>query len=238
MISKNTLKQYQQLQQKKFRQKYGLFIVEGIKSVKELLNSSYRVEHIVCTDKTLLDSIDNQDINTSVLSNKEFSKISNLKSPQAMLAIVKMKEQQEVKSNWNIVLDDIRDPGNLGTIIRIADWYGIANVICSPDTAELYNPKVIQASMGSFLRVNVIYTELKTYLKGKKVFATLLEGENIREIKKQDSGWILIGNEANGIRKEVLESIEYYGIHIPASGGAESLNAAVATAVCCERLLF
>ncbi|MDC1519115.1 RNA methyltransferase, partial [bacterium] len=136
-----------------------------------------------------------------------------------------------------VALDGINDPGNLGTIIRIADWYGINTIYCSSNTVDFYNSKVIQSTMGSFLRVNVIQGDLTELLAGKDVYATLLDGENIRTLAKPTGGVLLIGNEANGIEKETLNNVKHTPITIPGNGNTESLNAAMATAICCERLI-
>ncbi|MBT8326252.1 MAG: RNA methyltransferase, partial [Bacteroidia bacterium] len=141
------------------------------------------------------------------------------------------------ESNWEIALDTINDPGNLGTIIRIADWYGITKIYCSKNSVDMFNSKTIQASMGSFLRVELVEGNLDELLRNKEVYATLLEGANIRTMDKPQAGVILIGNEANGISKEVLDALNPVAVSIPRIGKAESLNAAIATAICCERLI-
>ncbi len=237
LISKNKLKQYQQLHLKKFRQKYGLFVVEGSKSVNELLNSDYEVEHIVCTDEEIANTIDNQAFNVSIISQKELAKISSFKNPQSILAIAKIRELKLPPTDWSIALDNINDPGNLGTILRIADWYNIRQIYCSHNCVDLFNPKLIQASMGSFCRLAIHYCDLSEVLKTKEVYAAVLNGENIRKIEAS-SGTLLIGNEANGISQELLASIKHRAVSIPGDQQTESLNAAVATAICCERLLF
>jgi TrmH family RNA methyltransferase len=231
------LKQYQQLRSKKFRQKYGLFVVEGLKSVNELVQSDWPVETILCTPAFLERYGEQIDFEFDLVSPEEFAATSHLANPQEILAIAQFHDAHQEESNWQIALDGINDPGNLGTIIRIADWYGINTIYCSSDTVEFYNSKVIQSTMGSFIRVKVIPGDLKELLNGKKVFATLLDGNNIRTMDKPTNGVILIGNEANGIAKETLEGIKYEAITIPGNGNTESLNAAMATAICCERLV-
>lgn len=237
MASKAKLKQYQQLQSKKFRQKYGLFVVEGLKSVNELAASDWPLETILCTPAFLERYGNTMEFEFDLISSEEFALISHLANPQEVLAIAQIVERDTPVSNWQIALDGINDPGNLGTIIRIADWYGINTIYCSSNTVEFYNSKVIQSTMGSFLRVNVIHGDLTELLKDKDVYATLLDGENIRTILKPKSGVLLIGNEANGIEKETLESVKHTPITIPGNGNTESLNAAMATAICCERLM-
>jgi TrmH family RNA methyltransferase len=235
-VSKAKLKQYQQLHSKKFRQKYGLFIVEGVKSVNELDQSDWPVECILCTPSFFQEHSGAFNNDTFELDEVEFNKTSQLKNPQQVLAIAKLQSPETKKSNWTIALDNINDPGNLGTIIRTADWYGITEILCSKNCVDAFNPKVIQASMGSFLRIAVKEADLATELEGKTVFATLLDGQNIQEVN-DSTGVILIGNEANGISQDLLKSIDYKAITIPRKGKAESLNAAIATAVCCERLV-
>lgn len=238
MLSISKLKQYQQLHSKKFRQKYGLFVVEGLKSVNEIIKSEWMVETILCTTAFLDKHGNDLPFNFELIESKTFNKISTLQNPQEILAIAHIERPNVKKSEWSIALDGINDPGNLGTIIRIADWYGISTIYCSRNSVDVYNPKVIQATMGSFLRVEVVETDLTTALQNKKVYATLLEGENIRKLNNTEKGGIiLIGNEANGISKEVLNTISYVPVTIPKIGHAESLNAGIATAICCERLI-
>ncbi len=236
MLSKAKLKRYQQLGSKKFRQKYGLFVVEGLKSVNELAKTNWPVDCILST----LDFKGN--INqkfkqqTYKIDRVDFDKITQLKKSQQILAIAKIHQPVVKPSDWKLALDDINDPGNLGTIIRIADWYGITEIYCSSKTVDEFNSKVIQSSMGSFLRVKITRGHLSTLLKNQLVFATLLNGKNIREIEQSKKGVILIGNEANGINPSLLSQIKYSPVTIPSSGKAESLNAAIAAALCCERL--
>ncbi len=237
MISKAKVKQYQQLGSKKFRQKYGLFVVEGLKSVNELAKSDWMVECILCTSQFMEQHQQAITLDAQVISKEDFFKISGQKNPQEILAIAEIARPSQPASNWEIALDNINDPGNLGTIIRIADWYGITRIYCSKNSVDMFNSKTIQATMGSFLRVEVIEGDLEELLQGKSVYATLLDGENIRTIKKASAGVILIGNEANGITQNLLKSLKPTAITIPRVGQAESLNAAIATAICCERLI-
>ncbi|MBR9859517.1 RNA methyltransferase [bacterium] len=237
MLSKSKLKQYQQLHSKKFRQKYGLFLVEGIKSCKELLNSKWPVDAILCRKDFDPQEHDIQLDRIEFIEEIEFDKISTLKTTQGIIVVAKIHRPEVENSEWTLALDAITDPGNLGTILRIADWYGIRTVICGEGSVDLYNSKVIQASMGSFLRVAVEYQNLYYYLKNKNVFAAVLDGQNIRSLPKQSGGVILIGNEADGISQDLLQSVRHTPITIPGGQKTESLNAAVATAICCERLL-
>ncbi len=237
MLSKAKIRQYQQLRSKKFRQKYGLFVVEGLKSVNELAASDWPVEIILCTPAFLENNGDKIKSDFELINTEDFAAISHLKNPQEILAIAQFYVRETKPTDWQIALDGIKDPGNLGTIIRIADWYGISTIYCSSDTVELYNSKVIQSTMGSFLRVSVIVGKLEVLIADKPVFATLLSGENIRTLPKSNNGVLLIGNEANGIQPELLEKLSHTAITIPGKGHTESLNAAMATAICCERLL-
>ena len=237
MISKAKLKQYKQLHSKKFRQKYGLFVVEGLKSVNELIRSSWSYQTVLCTLDFIENLDESLDIKYELISKEDFKSLSTSKNPQEILAIAKIENKQIKASPWTIALDDINDPGNLGTIIRIADWYGINTIYCSEQTVDLYNNKVIQSTMGSFLRVSVVKGDLQKLLVGKTVYASLLNGTNIREIPKSDEGVILIGNEANGISDSLLEKLTYQSVTIPGNSNTESLNAAIATAISCERLL-
>jgi TrmH family RNA methyltransferase len=237
LLSKVKIKQYQQLQFKKFRQKYGLFVVEGLKSVNELIQTRWPIESIVCSTsfKGKIESIDSLDL--FLVKPKEFETISQQKNPQGILAIAQFHKLNLEETPWQIALENINNPGNLGTIIRIADWYGINTIYCSQDTVDLYNSKVIQSSMGSFLRVQLKYGKLPETLNQKDIYATKLNGKNIRTLPKMDRGVLLIGNEANGISKPLSESLAHTPITIPGNIQTESLNAAMATAICCERLL-
>jgi TrmH family RNA methyltransferase len=212
-------------------------MVEGLKSVNELAASDWPVECIVCTPAFIERYGDKVEFSFDLISTEEFNALSHLANPQEVLAIAQITERNTPTSDWQIALDGINDPGNLGTIIRIADWYGINTIYCSSNTVDFYNSKVIQSTMGSFLRVNVIPGDLAEMLADKDVYATLLDGENIRTITKPYGGVLLIGNEANGIEKHTLDSIKYSPITIPGNGNTESLNAAMATAICCERLI-
>ncbi len=234
MISKNEVKYIQSLCHKKQRQQDGLFIAEGPKIVEELLHSNYTIRKLFAVKEWLaanpLQSIDTTEIGTA-----ELERISSLQTPNQVLALVQAKAatEPELKGRLGLVLDGIQDPGNLGTIIRIADWFGIREIICSADTAELYNPKVVQSTMGSFIRVNVWYGDVKVLLDANKnlpVYGTLLQGKSIYTIDKPKEGLLIIGNEGRGIREDIISYIQH-PITIPRIGGAESLNAAVATGI-------
>jgi RNA methyltransferase, TrmH family len=237
MISKAKSKFIKSLQVKKYRVEEQCFVVEGAKSVSELLASDFEVLTIVATANYLAEnrSTISTHIETIEVSEVELSGLGSFQSNQTAIAIARMKLNVSVNplpTEFALVLDDIRDPGNLGTIIRIADWYGIKNIIASEQSADFYNPKVITASMGSFCRVNVFYTFLTSYLTKKQatLYGAFLDGQNVHQVSFEKGGWIVIGNEAHGISKEV-ESFVEQRISIPRFGEAESLNAAVATAI-------
>ncbi|MDI9877907.1 TrmH family RNA methyltransferase [Flectobacillus longus] len=243
MLSKNQIKYINALQQKKFRQEYQSFVVEGAKSVVELLSSDFELESLYVTEdfyKETKPLLDKQPLRAEIVGQAELEKAGTFSSNNAALAVAKMKANQELLLNdteYALVLDEIRDPGNLGTIIRIADWYGIQKIICSEGTVDLYNPKVISSTMGSFTRVSLFYTDLVKYLEGqqKPIYGAFLNSENVHTHNFAPSGYIIIGNEANGI-SEAVEKVVTHKITIPRFGGAESLNAGIATAVICDNL--
>ena len=237
MISKATGKFIKSLQVKKYRKEEQSFIVEGAKSVAELLRSDFEVKWLAATDDFLqlhANVLSNRHIEWTEASAKELGQLGTFQTNDGALAIALMKPNQPltVQNEYALVLDDIRDPGNLGTIIRTADWYGIDKIIASEETADFYNPKVISATMGSFCRVQLYYTNLGEYLKTTDlpVYGTFLNGTNIYTVDFAKAGLIVVGNEANGISTEVGQLVTV-SITIPKRGGAESLNASIATAI-------
>jgi RNA methyltransferase, TrmH family len=238
VITKNQIKYINSLQQKKFRVEHQSFVVEGAKSVLELLKSDFESELLFVTNDFFEENealLQNLTIQAIVVKADELEKAGSFSSNNAALAVVKTKKNVELVVEGNefvLILDDIRDPGNLGTIIRIADWYGIKKVICSESTVDFYNPKVINSTMGSFTRIQLFYTNLECFIKNQhlNIYGTLLDGENIHNTKFAKSGYIVIGNEANGI-SSVIEKLVTHKITIPRFGGAESLNAGIATAI-------
>lgn len=238
MITKNQIKYINSLQQKKFRLEHQSFVVEGAKSVIELLKSDFAIELLFITQSFFVDNealLQDLSIAPEIVEANELEKAGSYSSNNAALAVVKTKENVELlvaDKEFALILDDIRDPGNLGTIIRIADWYGITKIICSNSTVDVYNPKVINSTMGSFTRISLYYTDLGDFIKNQSVniYGTLLDGENIHLTNFSKSGYIVIGNEANGISEEITKLITHK-ITIPRLGGAESLNAGIATAV-------
>ena len=243
MISKNQIKHINALQQKKYRNETGLFFAEGTKIANELLKAPEEVETLFATGMWLKQNKVANTINSVEVSVDEIKKISALTTPQDVLVVAKQANlsfSADILSNQlTLFLDDIRDPGNLGTIIRVADWFGIKNVVCSNNSVDVYNPKVIQATMGSFLRVNCFYTDIEQQIIEAKrkleisVFATLLEGKNIYQQTLPSQAILVMGNEANGIseaiKKECTDLITIPSFN--ADNGAESLNVAIATAV-------
>ena len=234
MISKNQIKLIKSLQQKKHRKLYQLFIAEGVKVIQELLNSNYELVELFTTQE-LFPNVEKS--KTNFISEAELKSISALVTPNECLAVFIIPEKVEVDyfETTQIALDDIRDPGNLGTIIRLADWFGIQNIVCSEETVDVYNPKVIQSTMGSIARVNVMYCDLKSYLLNVEVpvYGTLLEGKNIYAEKLRQPSIIVLGNESNGISQEIQRLITHK-ITIPRFGTlqqTESLNVATATAI-------
>lgn len=244
MLSKAQVSLINSLQQKKFRQQHGIFIVEGIKSVLEFVNSSYAVEKIYCTAQAFskLGKIP-QNIKVEELSEKEFIKISSLKSPQGALALVAIPAQKNLtiealRGTHTLVLDDVQDPGNLGTIIRTAEWFGIKHIICSVGTVDAYNPKVVQATMGSLSRIDIQYMDIEQLIERADIptFGALLNGDSIYETNFGNEGLIIMGNEGNGIRPSLIPKLNK-SVTIPRLGGAESLNVAVATTIFCTEIV-
>ena len=243
MITKNQIKYINSLQQKKFRVENQSFIVEGAKSVLELLKSNFKTDMLFVTNEFLDENenvLQNLPFPVEIANQADLEKAGSFTSNNAALAVVKTKENVELlvqESEFALILDDIRDPGNLGTIIRVADWYGIHEIICSHSTVDFYNPKVIAATMGSFTRTNLYYTDLEQFIKNQSVniYGTLLNGDNIHQTKFSSSGYIVIGNEANGI-SPTIEPLITHKITIPRFGQAESLNAGIATAVVLDNL--
>jgi len=238
MLSRNEHKYIQSLCQKKQRHAEGLFIAEGIKLVDELLKSVYRIKKIYALADWAAQYTGPATVVT--VTETELQKISSLQTPNQVLAVVEQKEAATApvfNNRLTLVLDGIQDPGNLGTIIRIADWFGITQVIASEDTVELYNPKVIQSTMGSFVRVTVWYQSLQGLLQTSTipVYGALLNGKNMHGEPPVTEGILVIGNESKGISKDLLPFITH-PITIPRLGGAESLNAAVATGIIVSHL--
>ena len=246
MVPKKTLKLIKSLQLKKYRHQEKLFIVEGAKSIIELLPSSFKIKTLIGTS-VFMDqyrSLIQEYLPESSLYEAEdslISSVSSFKNNNAGIAVVEMPVPLDLPTRWPgyaLVLDNIRDPGNLGTIIRIADWYGIESIICSPETTDEFHPKVISASMGSFLRIAVYRVELTSYLEkvSVPVYGTLVDqGTSVHELDFASQGLIVLGNESEGISRSVQGYITE-DIRIPQYGKAESLNVSIAAAVICDNL--
>lgn len=235
MISKNTVKLITSLKQKKYRLQHQLFVVEGRKTIEEFLQSDFELEALF----TMVDfGVEGQQFVTE----KELQRISFLRNTNSALALFKIKTKNEITDDGLVLaLDNVRDPGNLGTIIRLCDWFGIKDLVCNTETVDCYNPKVVQATMGSLTRVNVHYLNLSDYLSKTSLstYGTFMDGENLyTQSEFKTNGVVVMGNEANGISDEVARKINYK-IGIPRFGSVqetESLNVATATAITLSEL--
>jgi TrmH family RNA methyltransferase len=233
MVSKNQIKLITGLQQKKFRKEHQLFFAEGKKVIQELIHSEFFLEYLFTTNAVFPDVNPKKIIN---ISESELKKISALTTPNDCLAVFRKPEPKKINETGLIVaLDDIRDPGNLGTIIRLCDWFGISELVCSEETVDIYNPKVVQATMGSIARVNVSYVNLEKFISETNlpVFGTFMDGDNIYKTELPKEGIIVMGNEANGISSQIEQTVNHR-LAIPRFGNlqlTESLNVATATAI-------
>lgn len=240
MISKNRISQIRKLHAKKFRDESQLFLVEGYKSVEMLCGSDFEVEEIFATEAALRDNDWLQRLSPTLITAEEMSRISTMQTPPELLAIAQQQANlPEIPEDSPVLaLDHISDPGNLGTIIRTADWFDIQHIVCSPDCVEFYNPKVIQATMGSFTHVHIHKRSLPEFLQQesahRRILGTFLNGENIRDFSFRPNDILVIGNESNGISNEVAKVVTNR-ITIPSAAQgretAESLNAAIAAAL-------
>ncbi len=231
MVTKNQIKLVVSLKQKKYRSQHGLFVVEGEKTVNELLQWGVKPFQIVVDDPLRANDFEGAEL----VSKPILKQMSSLTSPSGVLGVFYIPEPKNTEdSDWVLALDAVRDPGNLGTIIRLCDWFGIKQLICSNDTVDCYNPKVLQATMGSIARVNLVYTDLEDFLENTEVpvYGAFMDGEAVYSQKIPVNGILVMGNEANGISATVAEHITER-ISIPQFGEAttESLNVATATAI-------
>lgn len=233
MISKNQIKFVHQLEMKKHRQREGLFVAEGPKVVGDLLDAGFKPSQIYSTEHW-----QHVGFESNIITEEELRKVSFLQHPQQVLAVFPIPQHQMANkpTRLSLALDGVQDPGNLGTIIRVADWFGIDTIYCSPDTADAWNPKVVQATMGSIARVHMIYTDLEKLISSTTlpVYATLLDGDDIYQQELSHEGIIVMGNEGNGISAPIRQLVSRK-LLIPAyRKGAESLNVAIATAIVCS----
>ncbi|MFM6993886.1 MAG: TrmH family RNA methyltransferase [Sediminibacterium sp.] len=243
MLTNKQIKLINSLHSKKGRKENDLFLVEGEKSLLELIKSDFEVDFFVISENQLALTHQISEVSTApiyLLDSDTIQKLSTLVNNQIGLAVVQQKKfpSFEIQDRYTIVLDGIRDPGNLGTIIRICDWYGFKQLVLSADCTEFYNPKVIISSMGSFSRIEFTYVDLPSFFKTHSDYKTIgavLNGENIHHYHFPEKGFIILGNESNGIREEIMEILDER-ITIPAFGGAESLNVGISTAVIADNL--
>ena len=232
MISKNQIKFVRQLEQKKYRKAEGLFVAEGPKVVGDLLRAGFKAHTIFATSEWQSQGLTFQEV-----SDEELRRVSFLQHPQKVLALFFIPSIPVPSvSNLSLALDDVQDPGNLGTIIRIADWFGIDTIYCSENTTDAWSPKVVQATMGSIARVNIVYTNLKELISKAQVpvYGTLLDGQDIYTQELSKEGLIVMGNEGNGISAEIRQMINRKLLIPQFHEGPESLNVAIATAITCS----
>jgi TrmH family RNA methyltransferase len=240
-ISLRIKKFIKSLQVKKYRKQEQCFVVEGAKSVQELLTSEFEIVLLLVTKEFRANNRLPMSAEIIEVDANELESLGEFQSNDSALAVARMRQLTNLEpdpTEFVLVLDDIRDPGNLGTIIRTAEWFGITKILASEETADFYSPKVISATMGSFTRCKIMYTDLATYLTGKKgsrVFGAFLDGTDVHKVDFGRGGFIIIGNESRGISKE-LEDLITDRITIPKYGNAESLNAAMATGIICDNL--
>ena len=238
MLDKKVLKDIQSLSSKKHRRELGLFLAEGPKVVEELLlTMRNEIEGIYATATW---AAANPEVQSTRITDIELGRISGLQTPNEVVAVLKQREAKEpvMKKGWCIYLDGIQDPGNMGTIIRIADWFGISNIVCSAGCAEVYNPKVVQSTMGSIGRVEVWYDEEGTWLQRQSlpVMVTSLSGTSVYDIEPREGGILVLGNESKGVSETIMNGATVL-LTIPRIGAAESLNAAVAAGILLSHLL-
>lgn len=233
MVSKNQIKLIISLRQKKFRIEHQMFFAEGFKVISECVNSGYELMQLYTTDLNLFKG---KEYKTELISELELKKISALVTPNGCLAVFKIPKPKKIEDKGLLIaLDDIRDPGNLGTIIRLCDWFGVEQLFCSENTVDVYNPKVIQATMGSISRVSVVYGDLYNFIATTKrpVYGTFMDSKSIYTEEFPKDAIIVMGNESNGISREIEKLIQYK-ITIPRFGKiqkTESLNVATATGI-------
>ena len=233
MISKNQLKYIHSLEQKKYRRRENAFVAEGPKVVGELIDARFEPQQIFATEDW---AGIHRNLDVHVVSEEELQRMSFLQHPQQVLAAFRLPDSKSIQTTGLcLALDGIQDPGNMGTIIRIADWFGIQNIYCSEDTVDAWSPKVVQATMGSIARVNIIYTSLEQLIRQSAVpvYGTLLDGNDLYEETLSSEGIIVMGNEGNGISPDIRNLVTRRLLIPKYHEGPESLNVAVATAIVC-----
>lgn len=241
VITTAEIKSVKSLHQKKFREESGLFLVEGEKLLHELLHSEWEIERICATSSWLDKNKINQGIIINEVKSSELERISALTQPNEVLAVVRQRKfdfnLKTAQNGLTILLDDVRDPGNLGTIIRIADWFGVRQIVCSPQSVELFNPKTIQSTMGSAFRIPVVYTDLLPLVhdlkkEGIAICGAVMEGKNVLSFEWKKSTALVMGSESHGINARLSALLDEH-VTIPRFGEAESLNVSVATGIFC-----
>lgn len=234
------MKDIKSLHQKKYRESRGLFLVEGDRSVREAMASEFSIEKIYAVETwSGAHSSDAEGLNIQTVSDRELNQISSLQHPKEAIAVIRLPDRSktsvELKGNWHIYLDRVRDPGNMGTILRIADWYGMTKLLCSLDCVEIFNQKVIQSSMGAIFRVEVSYLKSGELIElaakeSIPLFGAIMDGDSIYEEPAGDEGVLMMGNEGSGLGPELISASNKL-VSIPGKGGAESLNVAVSSGI-------
>lgn len=245
-MTKAQIKLFQSLSRQKYRKEYNAYLVEGDKNAREWLQSDVRIKSIAVAEQWYREHITlverHREAELIIAQDFELEKITSLQTAQQVVLVVERPAASPFRfpeEQWILLLEKIQDPGNMGSIIRSADWFGISQIICSPDCVEVYNPKVVQASMGSLLRVNVVEMDMETFMRENTlpVYAACLSGENIKKIPDRPKGVIAMGNESQGLSDSLIEAADYK-ITIPRIGHSESLNVAVATGIVCAELIL
>jgi RNA methyltransferase, TrmH family len=240
-MTKKEIAEIKKLTQKKYRYEQGLFVAEGQKAIKEIINAGFHIEILYATDQT-----EPPIKEACIISMTEMKRISFLQTPTNYLALIRIPQcinkYKISEDEFTIVLDEIQDPGNLGTIIRLADWFGISTIVCSTNTADCFNPKVVQATMGAIARLKIVYCSLQEVLKDASnrtipILGTFMNGNNIYTTELPRNGVLVMGNEGSGINKDI-ESLVTQRLTIPSfkTENVESLNVAIATAICCSEI--
>jgi len=237
MLTKNEIKQLKQLQLKKFRKQDGLYLAEGVKLVEELWQSGHKIRAVYCTKE-----FESQFPDAGVLKPDIMKQISTMTTPPGVIAVAEIPKPKKLNLNmgWTLALNDINDPGNLGTMLRTADWFGISQVICSENCVDAFSPKVVQASMGAIFRISVHYLDMQAALNDcakneVKIYAADMKGEQLDSMNFPNAGILVMGSESHGISSEIRPLVNHW-VNIPGKGKTESLNVSVAAGIICSRL--